>query len=317
MYWGSPVTQLSVLKTPVIPANMKKKIRFSVQDLCTSAGDVRSYKILPNKFVQAIGPYVFLQHIFSSKHSMNGSYKVPVGKNSHPYRGMVILTYIISGEVEHVDSIGNHITLSSGGVHCMNTGKGIIQDEAVKAGFSSNNPDISILQFWVNLPSGRKSEKPDYFSFQSNDIPKQKLEGEAGWIKVLLGGYGNSNAQVPCYSKEFLYHIHLEAGKQFSIETHEKIDYAVFLPSNKVAINDIEFQAGKLIVFTSHGEIIELYNGGETATDIIQFGGEHYNEPIVAEETFVMNTPHEITQAYNDFYDGKYGQIRNLKNNNL
>jgi redox-sensitive bicupin YhaK (pirin superfamily) len=43
--------------------------------------------------------------------------------------------------------------------------------------------------------------------------------------------------------------------------------------------------------------------------DVILFGGEVYNEPIVSEGAFVMNTPHEITQAYNDFYDGKYGDF--------
>jgi redox-sensitive bicupin YhaK (pirin superfamily) len=291
---------------------MKKKIRFSIQHPCTSAGDVKTHMLLPNKFVQAIGPFVFLQHIFSSKHSMNGSYKAPAGKNSHPYRGMVILTYIISGEVEHLDSIGNHITLSSGGVHWTNTGKGIIQDEAVKSELSSDSPEISILRFWINLPSAHKSQNPGYLFFQSDEIPIQELEDGAGWIKILLGGYGVSNAQAPCYSKEFIYHIHLEAGKQCSIKTREKIDCAVFLPSNKVVMNDIEFQADKLIAFTSHGEIIELYNSSETATDIIQFGGERCSEPIVAEETFVMNTPHEITQAYNDFYDGKYGQIKDF-----
>jgi redox-sensitive bicupin YhaK (pirin superfamily) len=288
---------------------MKKKIRFSIQDIRTTAGDVGSHTVLPNKFVQAIGPFVFLQHIFSSKYSLNGSSKVPAGKNSHPYRGMVIVTYIISGAVEHVDSIGNHITLTAGGVHFTNTGKGIIQDEAVRSASSSSIPDISILGFWVNLPSERKPEQPAYFSFQSDEIPKQTLEGEAGWIKILVGGFENSMAQVPCYSKEFLYHIHLEAGKRFSIEIQEKIDCAVFLPSNKVSVNDSEFPAGKLIAFTSNGEVIELYNSGEVATDIIQFGGKYYSEPIVVEETFVMNTSHEITQAYNDFYDGKYGQI--------
>ncbi len=74
----------------------------------------------------------------------------------------------------------------------------------------------------------------------------------------------------------------------------------------------MEFHTGKLIAFTSHGGVnaIGTIINGELATDIIQFGGEYYNEPIVVEETFVMNTPHDITQAYNDYYDGKYGQIR-------
>ena len=87
-------------------------------------------------------------------------------------------------------------------------------------------------------------------------------------------------------------------------------EYAAFLPANKVVVNDIEFQAGEFIVFTSLGEIIEIVNNSKTAIDIILFGGEPYIEPIVAEWTFVMNTPHEITQAYNDYYDGKYGQIK-------
>ncbi len=92
--------------------------------------------------------------------------------------------------------------------------------------------------------------------------------------------------------------------------TEMRYEYAAFLPANKAVINDIGFQAGEFIVFTSHGEIIEIINNGKTAIDIILFGGEPYNEPIVAEGTFVMNTPHEITQAYNDYYDGKYGQIK-------
>jgi redox-sensitive bicupin YhaK (pirin superfamily) len=136
------------------------------------------------------------------------------------------------------------------------------------------------------------------------------LDGIAGWIKILSGEYGHAMAKIPCYSIEFLYHIHLEAGKQFSITTDHEIEYAAFLPSAKAVVNDIEFQAGKLIVFTSHGELIEINNSNETANDIILFGGKRYNEPIISDGFFVMNTPHEITQAYNDYYDGKYGQIK-------
>ena len=34
-----------------------------------------------------------------------------------------------------------------------------------------------------------------------------------------------------------------------------------------------------------------------------------YTEPIISDGTFVMKTPHEITQAYNEYYDGKYGNL--------
>ena len=250
-----------------------------------------------------------MEHILSYKQSLNESHKGLVGKCSHPHRGIATLTYILTGEVEHLDSIGNHVKLSSGGVHWTKAGKGIVHDEAVSPECRITNPDVSVVRFWINLPSKNKSEEPEYFSLPANEIPKQELDDDAGWIKILSGEYENTIAKVPCYSKEFLYHIHLEAGKQFSTITDIAFEYAAFLPTNNAVVNDREFQAGEFIVFTSHGEIIEINNNSKTAIDIILFGGEPYNEPIVAEGTFVMNTPHEITQAYNDYYDGKYGDI--------
>jgi redox-sensitive bicupin YhaK (pirin superfamily) len=293
---------------------MKKKIRFSVQNLPASNDDVRTQKVLPNKFVQAIGHFVFLQHIHSQKQKLNG-YEGAAGTKPHPHRGVAILTYIIAGGVEHVDSLGNHVKLNAGGVHWTNAGRGVIYDEAVSSEFRHTSPDISVIRFWINLPASRKTERPGYFPFQSDEIPKRELSDDAGWIKILLGEYEKARAKIPCNSKEFLYHIHLKAGKLFSILTHREIDYAAFLPTNKAVINDMEFQAGRLVVFTTYGEIIELYNSSETVIDIILFGGEPCNEPIVAEGNFVMNTQHEITQAYNDFYDGKYGQINSNNRN--
>ena len=107
---------------------MKKKIGFRVQSECAWLGEIKVHHVLPNKFVQAIGPFVLLEHILSLKQSSDELHKGVVGKCSHPYRGIVTLTYILSGEVEHLDSMGNHIKLSSGGVHCMKAGKGIVHD---------------------------------------------------------------------------------------------------------------------------------------------------------------------------------------------
>ena len=289
---------------------MKKKVRFRVQNQCAWLGEIKVQQVLPNKFVQAIGPFVLLEHILSYKQSSDELHKGVVGKCSHPHRGIVILTYILSGEVEHADSIGNHVKLSSGGVHWMKAGKGIVHGEAVRPECRISNPNVSVVRFWINLPSKYKSEEPEYFSLPANDIPKQILTNDAGWIKILSGEYENMIAKVPCYSKQFLYHIQLEARKQFSTITDIALEYAAFLLTNSAVINDMGFEAGEFIVFSSRGELIEINNNGKTAVDIILFGGEPYNEPIVAEGAFVMNTPHEITQAYNDYYDGKYGQIK-------
>ena len=288
---------------------MKRKIQFNIQNQYTWVADIKVQHVLPNKLIQVVGPFVLLDHISSYKEQFEESHKKILGKCPHPYRGIATLTYIICGEVEHLDGMGNQVRLSSGCLHWMKAGKGILHDEAIRAESRMTGADVSVVRFWVNLPSKHKDEKPDYFSLLQNDIPKLMLANEAGWIKILIGKYDNVVAKVPCYLKQFLYHIHVEEGKAFSIKTSNELEYATFLLTNKIFINDTEFQAGEFIVFNLLGDLIELNNYGKAATDIILFGGEPYNESIVVEGTFVMNNPHEITQAYNDYYDGKYGDI--------
>src|SRR5450432_3832855 len=168
-------------------SKMKKKIRFSIRSQCAQLCEIEVQRVLPNEFAQAIGPFVFLEHFISYKQSMNVLYNGLVDKRSNPCRGITTLTYILAGEVEHLDSIGNHVKLSSGGVHWTNAGKGIVHNEAVRSELRVTNPDISVVRFWINLPSARKSGEPEYYSFQPNEIPKKELHGIAGWIKILLG----------------------------------------------------------------------------------------------------------------------------------
>ena len=307
----SLVSHLSGIKAyPFMGAKIKKKIRFSLHISCTWNGELKIQRALPNKFAQAIGPFVLFEHIHSLTRSVNESHRGLATNCSQAHRGIAILTYMLIGEVEHLDSIGHHEKLGSGGVHWTKAGKGIVYDEIIRSEVNVTNPTVSVVRLWTNLTSKHKADKPVYFHVRPAGISKRKLEDDAGWMKIILGVYGDKVAEIPCYSKEFLYHVHLEAGRQFSITTDAAIEYAVFLPANKAVVNEKVFQAGELIVFASFGEIIEIKNSGKSAIDIILFGGDPYNEPIVSEENFVMNNPHEISQAYNDYYDGKYGQIK-------
>jgi redox-sensitive bicupin YhaK (pirin superfamily) len=135
------------------------------------------------------------------------------------------------------------------------------------------------------------------------------LSHKSGWIRVIAGHYENLASKIPEYSKQFLYHIHLEAGMQFSFPTEKGLDYAAFLPLQNAVINDTDFSKGEFIAFDENEGAIKIQNHSGSGIDIIVFGGEKYAEPIVAEGPFVMNTRAEITDAYRDFHAGKYGEI--------
>ena len=50
----------------------------------------------------------------------------------HPHRGIETVTYMLEGEVEHSDSLGNSGTIRSGDVQWMTAGSGIIHQEMPK-----------------------------------------------------------------------------------------------------------------------------------------------------------------------------------------
>jgi len=88
------------------------------------------------------------------------------------------------------------------------------------------------------------------------------------------------------------------------------LEYAMFLPAGGAVINNAEYHERELLLFDTKDGTIEMKNTTDTPVTIIVLGGEPYTEPIVVQGPFVMNTQNEISAAYNDFFEGKYGKIQ-------
>lgn len=284
---------------------MKKKINFSTKGIQANVGSLSINRMLPNRYTNKVGPFVFLDYVAPViKELINKD-----GMGAHPHRGIATLTYILQGEEEHFDSAGNYAKIHSGGVQWMKAGTGIVHDGNLNYDTETDSKMIQGFQFWINLPAKNKAEKPAHLAIQANEVPKKALPNNSGWIKVIVGNYEELNSKIPNYSEQFLYHIHLEIGKQFSINLNDKIEVAAFLSTQDSILNNTEFQAGDFIEFGRKAGEIEIKNTTQTGIDVLLFGGEEYTETIVTEGPFVMNTKEEIVLAYQDFYAGKYDKI--------
>lgn len=285
---------------------MKKEISFSTKGNRADLGPLTINRMLPNQYTDKVGPFVFLDYVAPAiKETITKN-----GMGAHPHRGIATLTYILQGEEEHFDSAGNYAKIHSGGVQWMKAGTGIVHDGNLNYDSETESKMVHGFQFWINLPAKNKAEKPAHIAIQAEEIPKKDLPNNVGWIKVIVGNYEELGSKIPNYSEQFLYHIQLKAGKQFSISLNDKIEVAAFLTTQNVILNDNEFEAGDFVEFGRKAEEIEIKNSVQTTVDFLLFGGEEYTEPIAAEGPFVMNSLAEITNAYRDFYSGKYGEIK-------
>lgn len=285
---------------------MKKKTSFSTKGYSATVGPLSIKRMLPNRYADKVGPFVFLDYVAPViKKTITKN-----GMGAHPHRGIATLTYILQGEVEHFDSAGNEAIIRSGGAQWMKAGTGIIHDENLNYDSQTESKFIEGFQFWINLPAKNKAEKPAHIAVQAGEVPKKELPDESGWLKVIVGNYEGLSSKIPNYSEQFLYHIQLKAGKELTMEMADKIEVAAFLPTRNAMLNNTEFQAGEFIEFDKVSGAIEIKNTSLTTVDVLLFGGEEYTEPVAAQGPFVMSSQAEIVNAYRDFHEGNYGEIK-------
>jgi len=87
----------------------------------------------------------------------------------HPHRGIETITYMLNGNVEHGDSMGNQGTIGPGDTQWMTAGSGIIHQEMPRG-----DPDgvMGGFQLWANLPASHKMMDPRYRDVKSSQVPE-------------------------------------------------------------------------------------------------------------------------------------------------
>src|SRR6476620_8333274 len=103
----------------------------------------------------------------------------------HPHRGIETITYVLAGNVEHGDSLGNSGNLGSGDVQWMTAGRGIMHQEMPKGDAQGH---MHGFQLWANLPSRLKITEPRYQEIKGPDIP-EVVDDDGTRVRVVVGDF--------------------------------------------------------------------------------------------------------------------------------
>jgi hypothetical protein len=221
----------------------------------------------------------------------------------HPHRGIETITYVLQGEVEHGDSMGNQGVIGSGDVQWMTAGSGIIHQEMPRGDTEGR---MYGFQLWANLPAADKMMAPRYRGLTAEEIPEVTLEGGVR-VKVICGRVGETTGPVRdiVIDPEYL-DATIPAGGLFEHPTKPGHTVFAYVIGGR-GLFGAERNPGRnrdLLLFDD-GERLQV----ATETEEVRFlliSGRPLAEPVAWRGPIVMNSKEELETAFREYREGTF-----------
>ncbi len=219
----------------------------------------------------------------------------------HPHRGIETITYLIEGDIEHGDSLGNKGSILDGQCQWMTAGSGIIHQEMPK-------PSARMLgvQLWLNLPASDKMVAPKYRSISMEDIPISDENGKK--VHIIAGSYnGISGAIEGDHVKAIYLDIELDAGVEWIMDTESDDTLFVYILQGEAYFGSESDNP----ILEKHAILFDKGNRfraktADSSTRFLLMSGKPLNEPIAWGGPIVMNTREEVDLSFKELEDNTF-----------
>lgn len=239
----------------------------------------------------------------------------------HPHRGIETITYVLHGEVEHGDSMGNKGVIRSRDVQWMTAGSGIIHQEMPKG---EKDGLLWGFQLWANLPASHKWMDPRYREVTHNQIPEIKLE-QGAKIKIICGKVNGVEGPVkdividpevldvtlpprsqwthPVKKDHTLFAYVLEGNGYFD-QRRDAYAYEV-KGANYFDFKRECFIGPENLILFDNGDRVSVFTNGQ-AVRFLLISGKPIGEPVAWYGPIVMNTQEELRVAFEEYQKGTF-----------
>ncbi len=219
----------------------------------------------------------------------------------HPHRGIETITYLITGDIEHGDSLGNRGSILDGQCQWMTAGSGIIHQEMPKA-----CERMLGVQLWLNLPARNKMAEPKYRDIRQQDIPV--INEDDAVVRIISGEYkGTPSGIQPDYVRALYLDVEVKPAGEWSLQTPPEDTLFVYIVQGAGRFNP----EGDQVIQEKHAV---LFNEGDTfwvkASDegirFLLMSGKPLKEPVAWGGPIVMNTEAELAQAFRELDENTF-----------
>ncbi len=219
----------------------------------------------------------------------------------HPHRGIETITYLIEGNVEHGDSLGNKGNIYDGDCQWMTAGSGIIHQEMPQ-------PPGRMLgvQIWLNLPAKDKMTTPAYGDIIAAAVPV--IADQGCEVRLIAGRHkGQDGAFTGCYIKPLFMDVKVPPHKTWELATiaEQTLYTYTFYGSGCFEADSKQIHGSKVALLFKPGHKIRVTADDEELRFIV-LSAPPLKEPVAWGGPIVMNTQAELDLAFREIDAGTF-----------
>ena len=239
----------------------------------------------------------------------------------HPHRGIETITYVLSGSVEHGDSLGNRGSLGAGDLQWMTAGRGILHQEMPKGDAGGR---MHGFQLWANLPSSLKMTAPRYQDIASRDIP-EVTDDDGTTARIVCGEFWGRTGPVQGVAADPRYvDISVPPGQRKGIDVDRARHAFAYVFAGSGTFRDasepravltervdgsdrLDYSRAdnrSLVLFDRGDEIV--VQAGDEGIRFLLVSGRPIEEPVAWYGPIVMNTEAELQRAFRELREGTF-----------
>lgn len=247
-----------------------------------SVGGMDIVRVLPTRGRRTVGAWCFVD-LMGPDDTIRPD---PMEVGPHPHIGLSTVTWLLTGEAVHTDSLGTEQPLRPGQLNWMTAGNGIAHAE-----LSRPQTAFRGVQLWVAQPEETRFG-PNSFEHHA-ELPEVDLGGATGRLLVgeLLGATSPARADTPLVGVEVT-----GGGRVADVPLDPDFEHCVVPLDGDVAVGEEVAGLGDIMLLARGTD--EVGVDAQPGDRWLLLGGEPLGEDVRMWWNFVARTQDEITSAY-------------------
>ncbi len=272
----------------------------------TDLGGLPIRRLLPRSQRRTVGPWCFLDSYGPVTFSSGRPMDVP----PHPHIGLQTVSWLLEGDLHHMDSLGLEGPAGPGVLNLMTAGRGIAHAEETPTG---NSGRLRGVQLWVALPNEARETAPAFEQHRS--LPVVELEG--GGATLIMGQMEGVRSPAHAFSPLIAADVSGVAASRVTLPLNPEYEHALVLLDGACRLDGQPLSIDTLYYLGCGRRELVLSCDRDPARALL-LGGAPFGETILMWWNFVARTTEEIVAAREDWEAGRrFGVVRAYKGRRL